>query len=61
MSQTRVRRPSEYALRVWTLVTRHGMTPGMAARHLQISRERVQRIVCGVSRRNTALQASRPR
>ena len=43
---------SEYALRVWTMVARHGMTPTLAARRLEISTWRVERIVVGVSRRN---------
>lgn len=46
------RRPSEYAQQVWTLVARRGMTPATAARHLDISTWRVERIVIGVSRRN---------
>ena len=44
--------PSEYALQVWTMVARRGMTPAIAARHLAISTWRVERIVVGVSRRN---------
>ena len=46
------KRPSEYALRVWTMVARRGMTPSNAARQLAISTWRVERIVVGVSRRN---------
>jgi hypothetical protein len=46
------KRPSEYALRVWTMVARRGMTPSSAARQLCISTARVERIVVGVSRRN---------
>ena len=45
---------SEYALRVWTMVARHGMTPTLAARRLEISTWRVERIVVGVSRRNAS-------
>lgn len=48
------RRFSEYALNVWTLVARHGMTPALAARHLETSTWRVERIVVGVSRRNAS-------
>jgi hypothetical protein len=51
--QIRLSRPfSEYALNVWTMVARHGMTPALAARHLETSTWRVERIVVGVSRRN---------
>ena len=51
--QIRLDRPfSEYALRVWTMVARHGMTPTLAARRLETSTWRVERIVVGVSRRN---------
>ena len=46
------RRPSDYAMQVWTLVARRGMTPTVAARHLDTSTWRVERIVIGVSRRN---------
>lgn len=46
------KRPSDYALQVWTLVARRGMTPTLAARTLHISPRRVERIVIGVSRRN---------
>jgi hypothetical protein len=45
---------SEYALHVWTMVARHGMTPALAARRLEISTWRVERIVVGVSRRNAS-------
>jgi hypothetical protein len=45
---------SEYALRVWTMVARHGMTPSLVARRLEISTWRVERIICGVSRRNAS-------
>ena len=48
----RFRRPSEYAQQVWTLVARRGMTPSTAAKHLDISTWRVERILIGVSRRN---------
>jgi hypothetical protein len=44
--------PSEYALQVWTMVARHGMTPAVAARALSIRPRRVERILIGVSRRN---------
>lgn len=46
------RRPSEYALQVWTLVARRGMTPATAAKHLDTSIWRVERIIIGVGRRN---------
>ncbi len=53
--QIRLSRPfSEYALIVWTLGARHGMTPARAARHLETSTWRVERIVVGVSRRNAS-------
>lgn len=48
----RTRQFSEYALQVWTMVARHGMTPALAARRLETSTWRVERIVVGVSRRN---------
>jgi len=34
------------------MVARHGMTPALAARRLETSTWRVERIVVGVSRRN---------
>lgn len=43
---------SEYAIQVWTMVARRGMTPAIAARHLETSTWRVERILVGVSRRN---------
>ena len=50
-----LKRPfSDYALQVWTMVARHGMTPALAARHLETSTWRVERIVVGVSRRNAS-------
>ena len=53
--QIGVNRPfSEYALQVWTMVARHGMTPAKAARQLETSTWRVERIVVGVSRRNAS-------
>jgi hypothetical protein len=52
---TRPARPfSEYARQVWTMVARHGMTPSLAARRLEISTWRVERIIVGVSRRNAS-------
>jgi hypothetical protein len=45
---------SEYALQVWTMVARHGMTPALAARRLETSTWRVERIIVGVSRRNAS-------
>jgi|GEM_PF-2173303 hypothetical protein len=53
--QIRRNRPfSEYAVQVWTMVARHGMTPALAARRLETSTWRVERIVVGVSRRNAS-------
>jgi hypothetical protein len=46
------KRLSEYAIQVWTMVARRGMTPAFAARKLETSTWRVERIVVGVSRRN---------
>ena len=55
LRQIRLKRPfSEYALHVWTMVARHGMTPALAARQLAISTWRVERIIVGVSRRNAS-------
>lgn len=48
----KIRRPSDYAQQVWTLVARRGMTPACAAKSLDTSLWRVERIVMGVSRRN---------
>lgn len=53
-SQTPGKPPSDYALQVWTMVARRGMTPAVAARHLEISTRRVERILMGVSRRNAS-------
>ena len=47
-----VRPPSQYAVQVWTMVARRGMTPALAAKHLATSTWRVERILVGVSRRN---------
>jgi hypothetical protein len=52
MSHPAPKPPSDYALQVWTMVARRGMTPALAARALHISARRVERIVIGVSRRN---------
>jgi hypothetical protein len=49
---TKPRLPSEYALQIWTMVARHGMTPTLVARHLDTSAWRIERILVGVSRRN---------
>jgi hypothetical protein len=46
------RPPSTFALQVWNMVARRGMTPARAARHLETSTWRIERIVVGVSRRN---------
>jgi hypothetical protein len=48
------RPPSNYALQIWTLVARRGMTLAHAARHMATSTWRVERIVVGVSRRNAS-------
>lgn len=50
----RNRQSSEYALHVWTMVARRGMTPALAARRLETSTWRIERIVVGVSRRNAS-------
>jgi hypothetical protein len=50
--QMNVKRPSDYALKVWTMVARRGMTPAVAARRLSTSTWRVERIITGVARRN---------
>ena len=50
--QTNLKRPSDYALKVWTMVARRGMTPAIAARRLSTSTWRVERIITGVARRN---------
>lgn len=50
--QATAKHPSHYALQVWTMVARHGMTPSLAAQRLAISRRRVERILAGVARRN---------
>ena len=46
------RLPSDYAMQVWTMVARRGMTPALVARHMDTSAWRVERILIGVSRRN---------
>ena len=52
MAEKRIRQPSAYAARVWTMVARRGMTPAHTAKHMSTSTWRVERIVIGVSRRN---------
>jgi hypothetical protein len=52
MFDRNVRQPSEYAVQVWTMVARRGMTPAIAAKHLATTTWRVERILVGVSRRN---------
>jgi hypothetical protein len=52
MSRKTSRPPSTYALQVWNLIVRRGMTLASAAHRLEISTRRVERIVIGVSRRN---------
>ena len=52
MHQRQIRRPSDYAVQVWNMVARRGMTPSVAAKQLVTSTWRVERIVVGVSRRN---------
>ena len=49
-SSTRL--PSDYAMQVWTMVARRGMTPELVARHMATSPWRIERILVGVSRRN---------
>jgi hypothetical protein len=49
----KTRLPSEYALQIWTMIARRGMTPAVVARHLDTSTWRIERIIVGVSRRNT--------
>ncbi|HZO56256.1 MAG TPA: hypothetical protein VFB63_26350 [Bryobacteraceae bacterium] len=49
---TKPRVPSEYALQIWTMIARHGMTPAVVARHTHMSAWRIERILTGVSRRN---------
>lgn len=44
--------PSEYALQVWTLVARRGMSRSAAALTFGLSPLRLERILIGVSRRN---------
>ncbi len=46
------KRTSEYALQVWNMVARRGMSPALAARALSTTPHRVERILIGVSRRN---------
>jgi len=50
--QPPIKRPSDYALHVWTLVARRGMSPALAARRLSTSTWRIERIITGVARRN---------
>lgn len=52
MLDKHIRPPSEYAVQVWTMVARRGMTPACAAKQLSTSVWRVERILTGVSRRN---------
>lgn len=52
MSHCAPKPPSDYALQVWNMVARRGMSPSLAARALHISARRVERILIGVSRRN---------
>jgi hypothetical protein len=47
-----IKRPSDYAIHVWTMVARRGMTPSCVAKQLDTSTWRVERILIGVSRRN---------
>jgi hypothetical protein len=50
--QRHIRPPSEYAVHVWNMVARRGMTPARAAKQMATSTWRVERILVGVSRRN---------
>jgi hypothetical protein len=52
MPKKHCRRPSEYALQIWTMVARRGMTPAMAAKCMDTSAWRIERVLIGVSRRN---------
>jgi hypothetical protein len=52
MNRNGVRPPSEFALHIWTLIARRGMTAAIVARQLDTSPRRVERIVVGVSKRN---------
>jgi hypothetical protein len=52
VAEPRVKRPSDYALHVWTLVARRGMSPAHTARRMSTSVWRVERIITGVARRN---------
>jgi hypothetical protein len=52
MSRKFSRLPSDYAVQVWTMVARRGMTLAIAARQMDTSIWRIERIVVGVSRRN---------
>ena len=48
------RLPSDYAVQVWTLVARRGMSLAHCAKQLDTSLWRIERIVLGVSRRNAS-------
>ena len=37
--QATAKHPSHYALQVWTMVARHGMTPSLAAQRLAVAVE----------------------
>ena len=52
MNKKICRTPSDYSVQIWTLVARRGMSLANAARHMDTSIRRVERIVLGVSRRN---------
>ena len=52
MTKKGSRTPSDYSVQIWTLVARRGMTLASAARQMDTSLWRVERIVVGVSRRN---------
>lgn len=52
MHSRQIRPPSNYAVQVWSLVARRGMTPALAAKKMDTSIWRIERIVVGVSRRN---------
>ncbi len=52
MHTKQIRLPSNYAVQVWNMVARRGMTPASAAKQMSTSTWRVERIIVGVSRRN---------
>jgi hypothetical protein len=47
-----IRPPSSYAVQVWNMVARRGLSPAHAAKKMSTSTWRIERIIIGVSRRN---------